>query len=207
MRIFGKTLATLLLVLTSACTAKPEGEAAGSEAVAPAKVGQSGAGVDISSAKADPDTWMSFSAEEHKFEARFPVAPKKQELSLPTPAGEIPAAMYMAEQGNDAVAVTVLAVPESLLGQFNVDGGLDGARDGMINNVGGTIVSEKQLQFLGHDARAIVGRATTEQNVTMKLEARLFWVSPRMYQLLAVSVEGAASNPADKFFDSFRLVE
>lgn len=165
-----------------------------------------GSPVDISSAKADPDTWMSFSAVEHGFETRFPVAPKKHDLSASTPAGAIPAVMYLAEQGNDAVGVTVLTVPESMLGQFNVDGGLDGARDGMINNVGGTIVSEKHMQFLGHDARAIVAK-TTAENVTLRLEARLFWVSPRAFQLIAVSVEGSASNPADKFFDSFRLVE
>ena len=199
MRTLAEILTTLLLVSTSACTSKPEG-------AVPSGNGKPGSDVDISSAKADPDTWMSFSADEYEFEARFPVAPKKQDLSVPTPLGPIPAVIYMAEQGNEATGVTVLVVPEAMLSQFNIDGGLDGARDGMINNVGGTIVSEKQLQFLGHDARAIVAHAT-QGNLTMRIEARLFWVSPRMYQLLAVSVEGSGSNPADKFFESFRLIE
>jgi hypothetical protein len=207
MNIPGKVLATLLLVSTSACTSNPAGEAA--EAAAGSAAGSRTnvtGGVDISSAKADPDTWMSFSADEHRFEARFPLAPKKQDMSVPTPLGTIPAMVYMAEQDDDAVAVTVLTVPESMLSQFNVDGGLDGARDGMINNVGGTIVSETLLPFRGHAAGAR-GATAAAGNKTMRVEARLFWVSPRMYQLLAVSVEGSATNQADKFFDNFRLLD
>ena len=202
MRTHGKILAALLLALTSACTSNGEGDVA-----PPANVGPAASGVDISSAKADPDTWMSLSAKEHGFEARFPVAPKKQDESMPTLAGTIPAVSYMAEQGNEAVGVTVLIIPDALLGQFNVNGALDGGRDGMINNVGGTIVSETHLQFAGHEARAIVAKAAAADGTMMKLEARIFWASPRMYQLLAVSVEGAPSNPADKFFASFKLVE
>jgi hypothetical protein len=207
-RQLARIVAASLLVVASACDAKPAEDAAG-PAVRSANAGpdeKKNGPVDISSAKADPDTWMLLTVEELGFEARFPVAPKKQDMSMPTPAGTIPAMMYMAEQGSEAVGVTVISVPEAILGQFNVDGGLDGARDGMINNVGGTIVSEQQLQFLGHEARAIVGKAD-ERGTPMKIEARLFWVSPRMYQLIAVSVDGAASNPADAFFANFRLLE
>lgn len=221
------TIVATLLLSAIACDSKPadgeakpaDGEAkpavgeAKPEAVAPNSVAPTAAApakpgdkpVDISSAKADAESWMSLSVAEHGFEARFPVAPKKQDMSVPTPVGTIPAMTYMAEQGNEAVGVTVLTIPEAMLGQFNVDGGLDGARDGMINNVGGTIVSEQQLDFHGHQARAIVARIPAP-DAPMKLEARLFWASPRMYQLISVSVEGAASDPAAKFFENFRLL-
>ena len=216
----GTILRLSLLVLVSACESAPadrkaDPELAGkSEPVAPAKpvaepapaASTSTPTVDIASAKADIDTWMLLTAQEHGFEARFPVAPKKEDMTVPSPVGTMPAVMYMAEQANDVVGVTVLSVPEAMLGGFDVNGGLDGGRDGMINNIGGTIVSEKQVKFLGHDAREIVAKASAE-GITMKVEARLFWVSPRMYQLIAVSVDGAQSTPADRFFANFVLLE
>jgi hypothetical protein len=160
--------------------------------------------VDISSAKAAPDTWMEFGADDYGFKARFPVAPKKEMLTVPTPAGTIPGAMWLAEKGDEAVGVTILAVPESMLGDFNVEGALDGGRDGMINNVGGTIVSEKQTDFAGHEARAIVAKVPNPAG-DLELEARILWVSPRVVQLIALVPSGSSSPSAQKFFDSFEL--
>jgi hypothetical protein len=160
--------------------------------------------VDISSAKAAPDTWMEFGADDYGFKARFPVAPKKEMLTVPTPAGTIPGAMWLAEQSDEAVGVTILSVPESMLGDFNVEGALDGGRDGMINNVGGTIVSEKQTDFAGHEARAIVAKVPNPAG-DLELEARILWVSPRVVQLIALVPSGSSSPSAQKFFDSFEL--
>lgn len=162
------------------------------------------ASVDISSAKAAPDAWMEFEADEHGFKARFPVAPKKEDLSMPSPVGTIPAVMWMAEQGNEVVGITVLTMPESALAEFNVEGALDGGRDGMINNVGGTIVSEKQIKIAGHDARAVVATVPNPAGA-FKLEARLMWVSPRLYQLMSLIPSDSASTSGQKFFDSFEL--
>ncbi len=161
--------------------------------------------VDISSAKAPPDTWMEFAATDYGFEARFPVAPKKDDMSVPTVAGTIPGAMWMAEQGNEAVGLTVMTVPESMLGEFNVEAALDGGRDGMINNVGGTIVSENQTDFAGQKARAVVAKVPNPDGGEFQLEARLFWVSPRVYQLLALTPAGSNGATAQKYFDSFKL--
>jgi hypothetical protein len=160
--------------------------------------------VDTRSAKAAPDTWMEFGADDYGFKARFPVAPKKEELSMPTPAGVVPGAMWMAEQGDEAVGITILVVPESMLADFNVEGALDGGRDGMINNVGGTIVSEKQADFAGQKARAIVATVPNPGG-EFELEARLLWVSPRLYQLLVLVPSSSNSPLAQKFFDSFEL--
>ena len=162
--------------------------------------------VDIRSAKADADTWMEFSSKEDRFEARFPVAPKKQTLETPNPlGGTIPAAMYMAEQADRVLGITVLSIPAEHIDQYDATAGLDGARDGMINNIGGTIVSEKQIDFVGHPARAVVAKASTNGH-EMHIEARLFFVSPRMYQLLVVTEQPDPAN-TEKFFSSFALAE
>ena len=161
--------------------------------------------VDINPAKAPPDTWMAFSATDYGFELRFPAAPKKDDNSVPTLVGTIPAATWMVEQDGGAVGITVMTVPESMLVKFNVEGALDGGRDGMINNVGGTIVSEKQTDFAGQATRAIVANVPNPGGGEFQLEARLFWVSPRMYQLIALYPSTSNRAMAQKFFDSFAL--
>ena len=75
----------------------------------------------------------------------------------------------------------------------------------MINNVGGTIVSEKQTDFAGHKARALVASVPNPNGGEFELEARLFWVSPRMYQLISLVPKGSGSPTANKYFDSFEL--
>lgn len=164
--------------------------------------------VDISSAKAPADTWMLLGVADYGFEARFPVAPKKEDMSLPTPAGTIPASIWMAEHGEEiVVGVTVMTVPDAMLGDFNVEGALDGGRDGMVNNVGGTIVSEKQADFAGQtNARAVVATVPNPAGSDLVLEARLFWVSPRAYQLIAVYPSGSDGAMARKFFNSFKVI-
>jgi hypothetical protein len=195
------------LVVMLGCNDKPD-DAEHQPAAAPAAANEPARDpdgpVDTRSAKAAPDTWMEFAAADHGFEARFPVAPKKEDISMPGPMGTVPAAVWMAEQGDEFVGVTVMTIPAPMLAEFNVDGALDGGRDGMINNVGGTIVSEKQAKIAGHDARAIVAKVPNPAG-ELELEARLLWVSPRLYQLMALTPSSSTSTAAQKFFDSFVL--
>jgi hypothetical protein len=164
------------------------------------------ASVDIRSAKPAAGTWMLLGAADYGFEARFPVAPKKEDMSVPTPAGTIPASLWMAEDGEEVVGLTVMTVPEAILANFNVEGALDGGRDGMVNNVGGTIVSDKQTDFAGQkNARAVVATVPNPGGPELQLEARLVWISPRMYQVIALVPVGSNSSTPSKYFDSFKL--
>lgn len=207
-----RTLALLAFALTACDALKTENaektdSAASAAAASPAEDPKTTPedAVDISPAKAPPDTWMAFSSKDDGFEVRFPVAPKKDTFDAPNPlGGTIPNVMYMAEQGDQALGVNVTTLPASALPEFDVDKGLDGGRDGMINNIGGTILSEKHVDFARHPARAIAAKAKNGA-IDMRIEARLFFVSPRLYQLISVS-DAAAPSPAKKFFDSFALL-
>ncbi|MFO7563988.1 MAG: hypothetical protein R6X02_15185 [Enhygromyxa sp.] len=199
-------VAAVVAVAPSGCAQKSDDSDSNIESTdkAPASATHEDKPIDISSAKAAPDTWMEFGVDEHGFKTRFPVAPKKEDMPVPTPAGTMPGAMWLAEHGKEAVGVTVLTVPESMLADFNVEAALDGGRDGMINNVGGTIVSEKQADFAGQKARAIVAKVPIPEG-DFDLEARLLWKSPRLYQLIALVPSGSNSPSVQKFFDSFEL--
>lgn len=151
------------------------------------------------------DGWMDFSSEADRFEARLPGAPTKQTFDTPNPqGGTIPTTMYLSEKGSRAVGVGVTTVPAGALKTFDIDGALDGARNGMVSNIGGTLISEKQVQYAGHPARALVAKAAAD-GTPVQIEARLFFVEPRLYQVLVVHAE---SEPfaSEKFFDGFALL-
>ncbi len=154
----------------------------------------------------DPlDSWMEFSSEADRFEARLPAAPTKQTFETPNPqGGTIPTTMYLTEQGAQAVGVGVTTVPPGALDTFDVDGALDGARDGMVANIGGTLLSEKQVDYAGHPARALDAKATAD-GTPLQIEARIFFVTPRLYQVLVVREE-SEPFPAQQFFDGFALL-
>ncbi len=115
--------------------------------------------------------------------------------STPSAAAE-PAANHPAETANGSHDADDASVGS--------DGPLDGARNGMVNNIAGTPVSEKQIEFAGHPARASAATASADGN-PLRIEAPIFFAEPQLYQVLVVRAE-SERFPAPKFFDSFSLL-
>ena len=175
--------------------------------VAPAKPaadkGDEKKGVDISPAPAPEDKWIEFSSQEGKFTAQFPSAPNKEVTQAPSPIGPIDSVIIAAQLGEAMFGVSYADYPDKILKDFKLDAGLDGARNGAINNIGGKLVKEEQITFAGQKARAFEATATAE-GMNLRYESRLFFVSPRLYQLIVVS-KAEDKVPSQKFFDSFEL--
>ena len=190
------------LVLLAACDLlNPKNQAV---EVAPAKPPvEENKGVDISPAPAPEDRWIEFSSQEGKFTARFPSAPNKEVTQAPSPIGPIDSVIFAAQLGEAMFGVTYADYPEKILKDFKLDAGLDGARNGAINNIGGKLVKEEQITFAGHKARAFEATATAD-GMKLRYESRLFFASPRLYQLIVVSRE-EETVPSQRFFDSFQL--
>lgn len=151
------------------------------------------------------DTWLEFTSEEGRFEARLPGAPEKQLQQTPTAAGPMDMVMQSVQAGSAFFAIAYSDMSAEAIPGFNLDAGLDGARNGAINNVGGTLVSEQQIQFAGHPARAFTAKASVEGH-ELTVEARIFFVLPRFYQLMVVYPASETTVPVQRFFDGFSLL-
>lgn len=186
---------------------KPEGPAAASAASTSAKsAGEDDAGVDISSPAVPADTWMEFASEEGKFRVRFPAAPSKDTAEIPTLVGSVKQTTHSAGEGDVHFGVAYGEYPPEAMKDFDLDKGLDGARNGAINNVGGTLLAEQQITFAGQPARAFQGKATV-QGIELLLDARVFMLDNRLYQLIVVHPSTSQNLASGKFFDSFSLVD
>lgn len=140
------------------------------------------------------------------FTARMPGTPKRDTQSVDTPVGKVAFNTYSVENGGEAFIVGYNDFPDNAATQnADAEGLLDKARDGAVRNVNGTVTSEKSVTMNGHPGKEFNGESTTPQPATFT--ARIYWVSPRLYQVLYIRPKSAAaaSENGQKFLDSFQL--
>lgn len=154
------------------------------------------------------------------FTSEMPGVPKMQTQSVEMEFGNVAFNAYTVETGGEAFIIGHNDFPE----MFNdADAGelLENAKAGAVGNVNGKIIEEKDITMAGHPGKEFVGEgvspegegaaakpspgaAAREHEATFT--ARIYWVSPRLYQVLYVRPKGSAiSENGRKFLDSFQL--
>ena len=142
------------------------------------------------------------------FSVSAPGEAKTTEGTEQTEAGPVKTVTWAVQTSTAFYAVSVADYPAGMMKNAVPSKVLEGARDGAMANVGGTV--EKDLGvFLdsGTPKKKYPGRdfnGTTKAGI--KLAARLFLVDDRLYQMICVSPKDSF-NEADfkKFADSFKL--
>lgn len=149
--------------------------------------------------------WVDFESTEGKFTARFPKTPKTQNIPTPTPAGNIDQTMIMADDNGISYGVSFADYPEEATKATPIETMLDGARDGAVGNINGTLKSEKQIKLGEYDGRELeVTASAAGQDVVV--HQQMFVVKNRLYQLIVVRLASAESKD-QTFFDNFKLTE
>lgn len=142
------------------------------------------------------------------FTAEMPGAPSVKEGTEQTQAGPVKTTTWGVQTNGAFFAISTADYPPGMMTNAVPSKVLEGARDGAMANVGGTV--EKDIgMFLdsGLPKKKYPGRefdGTTKSG--LKLAARLFLVDDRLYQLICVTPK-AGFNAADfkRFADSFKL--
>jgi len=134
------------------------------------------------------------------FKVLMPGNPKEQTQN--TAAGQFK--MYSVEERNGAYMAGFADTPiPPNEPEAKTQIRLDGARDGAVGNIKGTLVREAKIQLSGNPGREI--EANLPQNKGI-VRARFYIVGSRMYQIMVVGTKSfAGSSDATKFLDSFAL--
>jgi hypothetical protein len=207
---FGSRLLVLAsaLLLSSGCTdASPEtGGGGGSRPAAPADAPAitPEKTIGLNAPPVPAEEGMLFRSEEGGFSIRFPAAPATERTQVPTVVGDITMVTHTARDGHVDYGVMYGDYPEEMMKDYDLQKGLDGARNGAISNIGGTLIEEQAITFAGQPARAFEA-ATTLQGAKLRLRARLFLVDNRIFQLMVIHPESETGAEADAFFASFEL--
>ncbi len=153
--------------------------------------------------------WTPFSNPKANFRAVFPAQPQESVQSIETELGPIPYTTFMSEidNGNIAFGVAYNDYPVAVQ-KADPQVVLDGGRDGAVENLKGTLVSETRLTFKGHPGRefTILGEV---QGKKLFYHTRIFLVEARLYQLQIVRVGDTPIDVADavRFFSSFEQIK
>jgi hypothetical protein len=146
--------------------------------------------------------WQEFT-EEGRFSVTVPRALIKTMQKEETQIGEIDIHMFTTEYAGIEYGVGYNDYPPDLIGDPQLR--LDGARDGILANVNGKLLSEQPISIDDHPGRELTAEAT-ENSRTIIAKVRIYLVENTLYQVLAVAPKDLSSSPdIAKFMDSFKL--
>ncbi len=145
------------------------------------------------------------------FTAQMPGTPSRQTQSVNAGGTNIDITMLSVTKGNEAYIVGYNDIPAAVakLADSNTETFLNNARDGAVNNVHGTVTSEHSITIDGHPGKEFTGNGISPDDPKQEgtFTARVYWVNPRLYQVLYVrpKTDATASEDGQKFLDSFKL--
>lgn len=143
-----------------------------------------------------------YHSDEGKFSVLFPGEPEKELQQVNTSIGPLEFIMYQAGSEKIGFIVGYVDYPKQMFENVVLEKMLDGARDGAVQNVNGTLKYEKVLDLHGNPGREL------EINVPNKatVKVRIILIGNRLYQVMAVSEsKKALKKNCPKFFDSFKV--
>jgi hypothetical protein len=152
-----------------------------------------------------PPGWTTYTSTEGRFAVDLPGPPRQQSQTLNTAVGPVQMYTYMHEfaGGARAYMISFNDYPAAMIQRGNSQRMLDGARDGIVRNLDGTVLNERHFNFGRYPARELQIRVPRQHAV---VTARVYLVGARLYQTLALSRENDPVGGENTYFlQSFRL--
>ena len=151
-------------------------------------------------------TWTEFSSADGAFSVLMPGTPTEETQTEDTDLGPIDVHLFTFEKGEVAYLVGYNVFPAAVVEAATPAVLLDSARDGQVETVKGTLVSETEITLGTYPGRDLEIQVEGSDG-TSSLRSRLFMVGDRLYQLVVGGPKGQSTS-ADtiKFLDSFELV-
>jgi hypothetical protein len=152
-------------------------------------------------AAAQAPAWVSYRSPDGQFSARFPVSPAVSTQQSKNKDGEpLTQHMVSAMEGD---AVFLLGYFEILSGQVFT---ISEARDGMLRNVNGTLLSETAITLGAYSGTDLVLTADAQGN-SYVMNVRVIHTPRRAYVIQAIFLRTAPhqSEKTARFFSSFQI--
>ena len=150
--------------------------------------------------------WVKYNSSEGRYSVLLPTQPKITTQEAATAEGEkFP--QYMASSSDSSALF--------LIGYFDYVPGitfsLDKARDGMVQAVKGTLISEGSISLGGSPGRELKVSATGADGVEYLVQARFYDMGKRVYVLQFIFAkaadDGGSAAKSAKYFESFRVIK
>jgi hypothetical protein len=150
-----------------------------------------------------PVPWIEFKSADGNFSVLMPGTPTADVQTVNTQSGQIEIHFYTLSTKNAVYSVSYSDYPASIFDTTPIKSILDGARDGAVKNTQGRLIDEADIALGAYPGRELNVESSGGTNV---MQAHLYVVNHRLYQVIVVTGKGRASSPdLQKFLDSFKL--
>ena len=151
------------------------------------------------------NNWYQYTAKDDSYTVFFPGKPEEENLSVDTSLGKLNALLvfYQYPEKQRFFSVSSIKYPVDS-SEYNVEKGLNGARDGAAINSNSRIISEKNINYQGFPGREIILESKVKPNLRLLLRIFIDPSGPTLYSLQVVAEDGNIDFPEAKaFLDSF----
>ncbi len=150
------------------------------------------------------EEFKAYNSKPGRFRVLFPGPPRKVSKKIDTAAGELEFIMYRAGSKEIGFVVGYVDYPKEMFENTNINKMLDGARDGAVKSVKGTLEDDKAFDFHGNLGREFKIKVS-KKAIT---RARVIIIGNRLYQVMTVSEsKKVLDEKSPKFFDSFKVTD
>ena len=151
--------------------------------------------------------WKEFSSAKGKFSVLMPGDPQEQHQVVNTAVGPIDLYMYTIDSGSIAYIVGYSDYPEDFIKNSEPKKILDGAREGAVRNIKGTLVASREITLEGHPGMEFAFDVPKRPEFPYDGIGRshMFLVGNRLYQCMVIGKKSSSVEEVTKFVDSFRL--
>jgi len=139
---------------------------------------------------------------EEGFAVKMPGQPQVQRQKVNIPAGEVSTAAYSLQTPEGVIySVSIADYPEKVVASRPAEAFLNEGRDGLTNQLKGTVSNEQELTLDGYP-----GKSYTVSSPNGEVRARNYLVGPRLYTMLVLFNPSIGAPGADEFLGSLQLV-
>jgi len=140
--------------------------------------------------------WKPYSSGAGRFTVTVPGTPKQSKASIDTALGKVDLIQFIVTEEGGVYMVAYCDYPAIM--SLN-DETLASTAGGIMKSFGGTTQEEQKIALAGHPGRFVRG-----QSAQFSVVAKVFWMQPRLYQLITVMPRNKPhSEGVDRFLGSF----
>ncbi|AKF83866.1 hypothetical protein SAMN05443572_104419 [Myxococcus fulvus] len=139
---------------------------------------------------------------EEGFTVKMPGQPQVQRQKVNIPAGEVSTAAYSLQTAEGVIySISTADYPEKVVASRPPEAFLNEGRDGLTNQLKGTVSNEQELTLDGYP-----GKSYTVSSPNGEVRARNYLVGPRLYTMLVLYNPSIGAPGAEDFLGSLGLV-
>ena len=145
---------------------------------------------------AQADDWKPYSSSAGRFTVTMPGTPKQEKTVMDTALGKVDLFQFIVTSQGGVYMVAYSDYPAI---QGSGDEILSGTASGLMSGFGGTTQEDQKISLDGHPGRFVRG-----QSPQFQVAAKVFWMRPRLYELITVMPKNKPrSDEVNRFLNSF----